>query len=127
MLVIKTLYGDKIKALAEILMRKFSKREAALLSFIFILSSWYGAGDAMAGWILTKIKQDLINEFFRILEKRGIWRRPKHVSPHSLWIHALDIAEKADFKDKKINKALRELVDHSRTGGRYTPSFLKNK
>jgi len=119
------IYVPKIKPLFELLKKKFDENDARIIATITVLAAEYGAGDALAGLILLKVPQEVINKFFAALEEKKIWKKPEHISKHMLWAYALDICRKADFGDEEINNAMRDLGWLALTGGRYTPSFIK--
>jgi len=118
-------YLDTIRALYNILKKKFDDQEAKILAIPLVLGSEYGAGDGLAGFILEHFTGDYIEEFFKILREKGIWKTKRKVTRWGFKLEVLSILRKADFGDEEINNALRELHRVSVSGGRYTPSFLK--
>jgi len=120
-------YEEWYRAVEKVLARKFPSKIASALAKLFVLSAHWGAGDALAGmWIkqfdvkYPDLKKRILKRFKEFgIEMFDKWERLP------LWMMLLEIAEKADFKDEEINKAMRELNKYAASGGRYIPEFLK--
>lgn len=112
------------------LAREFAKYMATWLW----LSAEYGAGDALAGYIIMMkcARTDVAKEIEgvrKILRKLGVKKLPdiKVTEYVTFWIFWDKVAKEADFGDWTINNALRELHEMAASGGRYRSSWLKGK
>lgn len=125
-------YGKWAAKLEENLLKLIEKRDPTLpedkrkklataLAAACILSAEYGAGDALAGYMLSRIGNDsaTAHRIVEVLGKLGVKNLPK---PRlTVAFTCLSIMREADFGDEELNKMMRELYRFALTGGRYTP------
>ena len=122
-----SVYENWYRAVEKVLAKKFPLKTANALAKLFVLSAHWGAGDALAGmWIkqmdvkYPDLKKRILKRFKEFgIEVYDKWERLP------LWMMLLEVAERVDFKDEEINKAMRELNKYAVSGGRYIPNFLK--
>jgi len=131
----KNPYAEMVESLKEIILkwldrvasdRPKEKRERFAEGFatLLILSAEWGAGDALAGWLLRHARVDK-KKLYEVLKSLGVKNLPEPRGVLYMWLW--DVMEKADFGDEELNEALRELNGLSRSGGRYIPKFMKKK
>ena len=98
------------------------RETAGWLALICVLSAKYGAGDALAGYILGRIGRKIrVEQVMKILEKMGIEGIPEHRI--ALWAFCSDVMRSVDWRDEKVNRMMRELYDYAVSGGRWSPKW----
>lgn len=65
-------YREKILELYNQLKEKLGEEDAKIPAILFVLANEYGDGDAWAGLVLGKVKQENIDEFVEIMVRHGI-------------------------------------------------------
>ena len=133
----RKVYKKEVESLKEVLYRYITERApdrpeerrrgvAKALAQLFVLAAEYGAGDALAGVILTSYdRRETVENVHRVLSTLGVRNLP---SPdRSLRLYLWDVMERADFGDEEVNNIMRELNKMAVTGGRYTPSLWRGK
>lgn len=102
------------------------KEDAYKIAVMLVLSASWGAGDALAGYILRKVGEgrdkEICEKWKESFEKIGVKNMPKPTS--TLYLFFWKVCEEADFGNERVNKMLRDLDKHARSGGGYIPSWV---
>ena len=96
------IYANKIKQLKQRLMKKFSEEEAQLIAYFCIIGDYYAQGDALASLILNVTNVEAYEDFIKILEKHGWYKRKKNEKITPIRAHLLTILQKIKEKLDKI-------------------------
>jgi len=95
-------YADKMKQLKQKLMKKFSEEEAKLIAYFCIIGDYYSQGDALAGLILNITSVKAYEDFIKILEEHGWYKRKKSEKITPIRAHILIVLKKIKNKLDKI-------------------------
>lgn len=129
-------YMDRIERITPVFMRVVRERLPRLdqgraeklaksLAMVCLLSAEYGAGDALAGYLLQQLfpARKTLDVLPRVLENLGGHNLPKR--PTSVWLYCTRVMAEASFGDEELDNLLRGLNRMALSGGRYEPEILK--
>ena len=128
-------YEEKIKPVCEVVRRWLERaipdrpenvrnEFAKFLATLLVLGAEYGAGDALAGYLLNNTSKDLIGKIHRVL--RDVLKVGN--LPSSSWMSKAGYAMsllRAEWPDPEVAEAVKELERMSLSGGSYVPKFMR--